>query len=157
MKDVFFTYNDVIKNNKRKLSSVEQYKDIIVSLLPNNMIKVTFPVDSVDNGLLFTLPVLPEHVLSDKTLAYYKINFSAQPVVSSCASLQAQNKDQSSLVFDLTNCELPVNFYQIKKNDTQELFDAYLEKSQTNIIDFVYNAKPLSGYRAYPVVTNSYL
>lgn len=157
IKDLFFTYNEVIKNNKRKLSSVESYKDIIVAMLPDNTIRITFPLDSIDNKLLFTSPVLPQHILWDKTLEYYKTIFWVNPVVSSCTNILSQKNDQSSLVFDMTRCGKPIDFYQVKTFATQVLMDQYIKTSKINIIDFFYEGFPTSWYISYPVTTNSYL
>jgi ABC-type transport system substrate-binding protein len=74
--DVFFTYNEIIRNNTRQIPYLESYEKIIVTLTPDQKVRVTFPGASIDNTLFFTKFILPAHILEYKTLTYYKDLFS---------------------------------------------------------------------------------
>ncbi len=155
--DVFFTLNDVIRNNKRNLSSVEQYNNIIVVRTPEWTIKVTFPIPSVDNALLFTQPILPQHTLWDKKLQYYKSTFSSNPVGSQCGRLDTNTKDSTSLLFNLSACDTSVAYYQIKGFSGQTSLISYTSSAPNNIIDFMSLNKSIDGYRQLPINTNTYM
>jgi hypothetical protein len=83
LEDIFFTYNEIIKNNIWNVKSLNTYKDIIV-LNETDKIKVIFPQSSIDNTLFFTNYILPKHALIDDSIENYQQNFSIEPVFSNC-------------------------------------------------------------------------
>lgn len=102
--DVYFTYNDIIKNNMWQLTNLASYKDILVEKMPNNSLKVSFSKKSVDNSLFFAQFILPKHILANSDFDYYTDTFARNPVYTNCAALKPQATDDYSLIFDLKNC-----------------------------------------------------
>ncbi len=65
LEDIYFTYNDIIKNNKFNLPTIPDYKLLKVNL-KNDYIEVDFPYPSIDNKIFFTNFILPKHILQNK-------------------------------------------------------------------------------------------
>lgn len=152
--DVFFTYNDIIKENKRNLEWLKWYTDISVTRDEFGKINVKFPNKSQDNILFFLNYILPKHVLSNYTLDDYKNFFGTQPIYTNCANLMSQTKDPHSLIFNLVNCEDSyLNFYQIKNTLSFEELKRTIEMWNWSIID-VYEWPNLKWYEKIPILTN---
>ncbi len=152
--DLFFTYNDILKENKRNLEWLKWYSDIVISRDESGKINVKFPNKSQDNILFFMNYILPKHILSNYTLEDYKNFFGTQPVYTNCANLMSQTKDPHSLIFNLVNCEDSyLNFYQIKNTLSFENLKKTIEMWNGSIID-VYEWPNLKWYDKIPVLTN---
>lgn len=152
--DIFFTYNDIIKENKRNLDGLKWYKDILVSRDVAWKIQISFPNKSQDNVLFFLNYLLPKHILANYTLDDYKWVFATQPVYTNCSNLMSQTKDPHSLIFNLVNCEDSyLNFYQIKNTLSFENLKNTIEMWNWSIID-VYEWPNLKWYNKIPILTN---
>jgi hypothetical protein len=113
--DVFFTYSDVVQNNKRNIPELNVYKNLKIIRETEDQIKITFSTNSKDNKLFFTNYILPKHILENYDISQYKQKFSKQPVYTRCANILSQSTDPNSLIFNLFNCDnSSLNFYQIK-------------------------------------------
>lgn len=155
--DVFFTYNDIIKENKWNLDWLKWYKDISVSRDEAGKVQIGFPNKSQDNVLFFLNYILPKHVLASYTLDDYQWVFATQPVYTNCANLMSQTKDPHSLIFNLVNCEDSyLNFYQIKNTLSFENLKNTIEMWNWSIID-VYEWPNLKWYHQVPIITNKLL
>lgn len=156
--DVYFTYNEIIKNNIWTLSSLEPYKNIQVYLTWNT-VYVDFPSVSIDNQIFFTDAILPKHVLEGKNIQQYVDTYSANPVYSSCGSVDTKSKDPNSVVFDITKCDNNyLSYYQVKNFWSFASFSNYvLEQRQKNIVDSYIWQIPLDGYKENKVILGQFI
>lgn len=155
LEDIYFTYTDILQNNKWKLINLTQYNTITTEKWPNNSLKVTFPTATFDNILFFTNYILPKHILINTELNDYKSIFAFNPVYTNCANLVSQTKDAYSLIFNLVNChDSNLNYYQVKNTNTFDAFQKDIEAGNKSIIDaYIWN-KTLKWYEAKPILTN---
>jgi peptide/nickel transport system substrate-binding protein len=102
--DIYFTYNDIIKNNKLSIPYLESYSNIEVAM-ETNKLKVVFENSSEDNTLFFTNYILPKHALIDPNIEMYQQSFAIEPVYNNCAKIKSQSTDQYSLIFSLADCD----------------------------------------------------
>ncbi len=134
--DLYFTYNELIRNNKRKLLPLTQYNTIEVTKDTATSLMIKFPTTSPDNKVLFTYYILPVHVLKDKNFQDYKSLYAFSPVYTNCASILPQTKDEFSLIFNLVNCPSShLNFYQVKNLISFEQFQqnlSYISMNEKN-------------------------
>lgn len=152
--DIFFTYNEIIKENKWNLDWLKWYSDIKISRDEAGKVVVEFPSKSQDNILFFLNYILPKHILANYTLDDYKNFFWTQPVYTNCANLMSQTKDPHSLIFNLVNCENSyLNFYQIKNTLSFDELKRTIEMWNWSIID-VYEGPNLKWYDKIPIQTN---
>lgn len=155
LEDIYFTYNDILRNNMREVPLLDQYKDITIIKDVNNTLKITFNNKSSDNILFFTNYVLPKHILVNTEFADYKSLFALKPVYTNCANLVSQSNDAYSLVINLVNCnQTNLNFYQIKNNNSFESFKKSIENWWQSIIDAYIGDATLDGYVAKRLLTN---
>lgn len=155
LEDVYFTYNDILRNNMWELSQLSQYTTTTVLKDTNTTLKVTFPNKSSDNILFFTNYILPQHILNDAELSDYKSLFAFKPVYSNCANLVAQSNDEYSLVFNLVNCnQTNLNFYQVKNMTSFETFKQAINNWDNSIIDAYVGDETLDGYMPKKITTN---
>lgn len=153
--DLYFTYNDIIRNNKRNIPWLSLYKDIVILKDTENKIKITFPTPSRDNIFLFGYYVLPQHVLQDYDLENYKTVFGVRPVYTNCANVVTDSSDQYSLIFNLANCtDTNLNFYQIKNTVSFDNFKKASSSSKDSIIDAYIWSETLAWYTNTPLNTN---
>jgi ABC-type transport system substrate-binding protein len=103
IEDVYFTYKDIIKNNKLEIPTLDKYSNIDVSM-ETDQVKVVFKNSSKDNTLFFTNYILPQHALLEPNNSMYTQSFAIEPVYDNCAKIKPQTTDQDSLIFDLSNC-----------------------------------------------------
>jgi ABC-type transport system substrate-binding protein len=112
--DVYFTYNDIIKNNTLDIPYLKAYSDVDISM-EENKIKIVFKNSSEDNTLFFTSYILPKHALINPNVDMYQQSFAIEPVYNNCAKIKSQSTDQYSLIFNLADCDdTNLGFYQIK-------------------------------------------
>ncbi len=155
LEDIFFTYNEILRNNMRKLSALTQYNNITITKDVNTTLKVSFPTASSDNLLFFTNYILPKHILINAELVDYKSIFAFKPVYTNCANLVSQSNDEYSLVFNLVSCnQTNLNFYQVKNMTSFDTFKKDIEKSGKSIIDAYVGDETLNGYEAKKLLTN---
>lgn len=155
LEDLYFTYNDILRNNMWELSLLSQYATTTVVKDTNTTLKVTFPNKSSDNILFFTNYILPKHILTDAELSDYKSLFAFKPVYTNCANLVSQSNDEYSLVFNLVNCnQTNLNFYQVKNMTSFETFKQSINNWDKSIIDAYVGDETLDGYMAKRITTN---
>lgn len=133
--DIYFTYNEFIKNNKLWLSYLEKYSNIEVNL-EWGKVKVVFKNSSEDNTLFFTNYILPRHALIEPNLETYQQSFAIEPIYNNCAKIKSQSTDQYSLIFDLSECEdTNLGFYQIKNTISFDNFKDGITQTKWSIVD----------------------
>ena len=158
IEDIFFTYDEIIRKNRREISSLNTWNSVIVSL-EDDKVKVAFPTISDDNFRFFTNAILPKHVVNSMDLETYKNYFSVDPITDGCAKIMPQSKDVNSLIFDLNDCE-DTNFayYQIKNYDSFEDFENFLRwKNQKSIVDAYNSPYSLEWFTGQNVLTSKLL
>ena len=155
LEDVYFTYNEILRNNTWKIPLLNQYADTTITKDANNTLKVTFPTQSSDNILFFTNYILPRHILINSDLNDYKSLFALKPVYTNCANLVSQSNDEYSLIFNLVNCnQSNLNFYQIKNTTSFDAFKNSINNGNSSIIDAYVGNETLNGYQAKKLLTN---
>ena len=158
IEDVFFTYDEIIRKNRREIQSLNTWNSIAVAL-EDGKVKVTFPTISPDNIKFFTNAILPKHVVDSMDLDAYKSYFSLSPVANWCASIMSQTKDVNSLIFDLNDCK-DTNFayYQIKSYQSFEDFENFLKwKNKKAIVDVYNSIYSLEWFTGQNVLTSKLL
>jgi len=136
LNDVFFTYNDIIKNNSLNLDNpvANNLKSIKKQ---NNTIIVTFNQVSINNINFFKNYILPKNVLENSTKNYYVLNYSKQNINSTCVNLDLKSDFTHNVILDYSKCQnYFINKYQFvlwkNINDIKQYF------TWTNKID-IYN------------------
>ncbi|MFA5748103.1 MAG: hypothetical protein WC872_03225, partial [Candidatus Absconditabacterales bacterium] len=153
--DVFFTYSDVVQNNKRNIPELNVYKNLKIIRETEDQIKITFSTNSKDNKLFFTNYILPKHILENYDISQYKQKFSKQPVYTRCANILSQSTDPNSLIFNLFNCDnSSLNFYQIKTLGSFVDFKNTVRNGNNSIVDAYIDENQLKGYITKPILTN---
>lgn len=155
LEDVYFTYNEILRNNMWESSLLTQYADITITKDANNTLKVTFSTPSSDNILFFTNYILPKHILINAELNDYTSLFAFKPVYTNCSNLVSQSNDEYSLVFNLVNCnQSNLNFYQVKNMVSFEAFKNWINNWWDSIIDAYIGDETLRWYIAKKTLTN---
>jgi len=155
LEDIYFTYNEILRNNMRKIPLLNQYNGITITKDVNNSLKVTFSNKSSDNILFFTNYILPKHMLLNSELNDYTSIFAFKPVYTNCANLVSQSNDEYSLVFNLVNCiQSNLNFYQVKNAVSFDSFKQSIDNWGDSIIDAYIGNETLNGYAAKKLLTN---
>lgn len=155
LEDIYFTYNDILRNNMWGLPVLTQYATTSIVKETNATLKISFPTKSSDNILFFTNYILPKHILTSAELSDYKWLFAFKPVYTNCANLVSQSNDEYSLVFNLVNCnQSNLNFYQVKNMISFDAFKSSIENWDNSIIDAYIGDETLDGYMAKKIVTN---
>ena len=151
--DVFFTYDEIIRQNRRGISSLNIWDSVTVSL-ENGRVTVSFPTVNPDNINFFTNYLLPKHILQNTSLDEYITNFSLAPIGNGCANILKENKDINSLIFDVNRCEhTNFSYYQIKKYGSFEEFDASLQGERRSIVDVYEAPYSLEGFVEKNILT----
>ncbi|MDR0651374.1 MAG: hypothetical protein LBG59_08510 [Candidatus Peribacteria bacterium] len=155
--DLFFTYDEIIRQNKWGIPSLNIWSTVTVAL-EDGKVKVTFPTATPDNINFFTQYLLPKHLLGTATLDQYRTDFALAPVWNTCASILSQNKDINSLIFDLNKCDSTnFSYYQIKNYGSFEAFDASLQGEKKSIVDVYESPYALEGFTGKNVLTSKLL
>lgn len=153
--DVYFTYHDILQENKLWLSYLEKYSTIETTL-EWDKVQVVFKNSSQDNTSFFTNYILPKHALIDPSLEQYQQSFAIEPVYNNCAKIKSQSTDQYSLIFDLSNCDTTnIWFYQIKNTISFDNFKESVSQSNWSIIDVYVWDETLPGYEKVNMNSNS--
>jgi hypothetical protein len=152
--DVFFTYDEIIRQNKRGIQPLNIRNTVTVAL-EDGKVNVTFPTTTADNASFFTNYLLPKHILANASLDQYRTDFALAPIWNDCASILSENKDVNSLIFDLNKCD-DTNFayYQIKNYGSFEDFDASLQGERKSIVDVYASPYTLEGFTGKNVLTS---
>lgn len=79
LNDLYFTYKSIVKDNYRNLPHLGGYTNLQVSA-DTASVRVTFPKASRDNMIFFTNFILPAHLLANKSLEEYVMQFLQTPV-----------------------------------------------------------------------------
>lgn len=157
--DIYFTYNNLIKNNIFQIPDLAAYSNLNI-VKTEDEIKIKFPLASIDNQLFFDDYILPNHSLSWQTLAHYQTEFANKLVTSSCATIEKDNLDSNSLIFNLSGCDnFSKEFFQIKKFDSLQNLSSDLSNPKS-IVDFVNESNlswSFSGYDKYNYDTSRFL
>ena len=158
IEDVFFTYDEIIRKNRREIQSLNTWNSVTIAL-EDDRIKVSFPTISPDNINFFTNAILPKHVVDSMDLDTYRNYFSLAPVTDWCAKIMPQSKDVNSLIFDVNACD-DTNFayYQIKSYESFEDFENFLRwKNQKAIVDAYNSIYSLEWFTGQNVLTSKLL
>jgi len=152
--DIYFTYNEVIKNNKLWLTYLDKYSNIEVEL-EWGKVKVVFKNSSEDNTLFFTNYILPKHALLEPNLEMYQQSFAIEPVYNNCAKIKSQSTDQYSLIFDFSECEdTNLWFYQIKNTISFDNFKDGVLQMNWSIVDAYIGDENLKWYQNINLESN---
>jgi len=155
--DVFFTYDEIVRQNRRGIESLNIWNTVTVAL-EDGKVTVTFPTVTPDNINFFTNYLLPRHVVGNLSLDDYITNFSLSPVWDGCASILKENKDINSLIFDVNSCEdTNFSYYQIKKYGSFEEFDAGLQGERRSMVDVYASPYGLEGFVEKNILTSKLL
>ena len=156
--DIFFTYDEIIRQNRWELSSLNAWNNISVSL-ENWKIKVVFPTISSDNLNFFMNSILPRHVIQSMDLDTYRDSFSLNPVTNGCASIMPQNRDVNSLIFDVNNCsDTNFYYYQVKNFENFEnLEQSLMWANKRSIIDVYSSMYGLEWFTGQNILTSKLL
>lgn len=154
IEDIYFTYHDIIKENKLEIDYLEKYANIDVSL-EADQVKVVFKNSSQDNTLFFTNYILPKHALLEPNKDMYSQSFAIEPVHDGCAKIKSQTTDQDSLIFDLSNCnDTSLWYYQIKMLKSLSSFKESLSQMNWSIIDVYEGEDEFDWYNTINLRTN---
>lgn len=152
IEDVLFTYQDIIKENFRDIPNLRNFQKVDIEKLSEDSLRVTFPGASVDNFNFFTNYILPKHKLKGAGLNYYLTEFKAEPVTSNCASIKAGQADESSLVFDVENCDKAwIRYYQVKKIENPK------DLATAKLVDITVTPNEIEGYKNNKLILNKYI
>jgi hypothetical protein len=153
--DVFFTYDELLRQNKWGIKSLNIRNTITVAL-EGGKVKVEFPTASPDNMSFFTNYILPKHILGNASLDEYRTNFATAPVYNDCASILSQNKDINSLIFDLSKCDnTHFSYYQIKNYGSFDQFSQSLVKGEKSIVDVYESPYSFEGFTGKNILTST--
>lgn len=153
--DLYFTYNDIIRNNKWNISWLDSYKNMTIIKDTDNKLKITFPTASRDNYFFFMHYILPQHILQEYDLENYKSMFGVHPVYTNCANVVTDSTDPYSLVFNLANCtDTNLNFYQIKNTLSFDTFKKTTHSAVDSIVDAYIWPETIDGYVSKPLASN---
>ena len=158
IEDIFFTYDEILRKNRRWISSLNTWNSVKVSL-EDWRVNVTFPTVSSDNSNFFVNAILPKHVVESMDLGTYRDYFSLAPVINWCATIMPQSKDVNSLIFDVNACK-DTNFayYQVKNYGSFEDFEKFLEwKNEKAIVDVYSSMYSLEWFTWQNVLTSKLL
>ena len=106
--DVFFTYEQVIKNNSFWLENPIPNTIKKVEKIDSKTVKVIFNDTTVNNWNLFKQPILPAHILVGATKDYYVYDFTKNLVNSTCVKIDKKSDYKDKLILDFKNCK---NYY----------------------------------------------
>lgn len=152
--DIFFTYDEILRQNKWGIKSLNTWNNIIVSL-EWGKVKIEFPNANLDNINFFTNYILPKHILGNASLDEYRTNFATSPVYNDCASILSQNKDINSLIFDLSKCQnTNFSYYQIKNYWSFENFSQSLMNGEKSIVDVYQSPYAFEGFTGKNILTS---
>ena len=158
IEDIFFTYDEIIRKNRRDVQYLNTWNSVTVSL-EDGKVNVSFPTISEDNFNFFTNAILPKHIVESMDLDTYKNYFSLAPITNGCARIMPQTKDVNSLIFDLNDCnDTNFAYYQIKNYDSFEDFENFLRwKNQKAIVDAYTSIYSLEWFTGQNVLTSKLL
>ena len=156
--DVFFTYDEVLRKNRRSISSLNTWSSVNLSLEDWKII-ISFPTATLDNANFFVNAVLPKHVVESMDLDTYKNYFALSPITNWCAKIMSQSKDVNSLIFDVNACEdTKFAYYQVKNYGSFENFEKFLEwKNEKAIVDAYSSIYSLEWFTGQNVLTSKLL
>jgi len=154
IEDVFFTYEEIIKNNSFEIEYLKKYSNINVEM-EGDKVKVVFENSSEDNSLFFTNYILPKHALLAPNIEMYKQSFAIEPIYNNCAKIKSQSTDQYSLIFDLSDCkDTNLWFYQIKNAISFDSFKESTNQLNWSIIDAYIWDENLKWYQTINLESN---
>lgn len=157
LEDLFFTYDQVIRQNIWDIKTLTAYEGIKVEK-EENRLKVTFPTSTTDNNYFFTFSILPKHILESAKINDYTSIFATNPITSSCGKLIPKSSDTQSLIFNLMDCkDTNIGFYQIKNYPDFESFSKSVLEENNTIVDVYAHQLQLSGYEKINVIKSDLL
>lgn len=155
IEDLYFTYNDIIRNNKWNISWLSPYKDLIITKWADNKLTIVFPSPSKENISFFTHYILPQHILREYDLDNYKSLFGVNPVYTNCANLVTDSVDTRSLIFNLANCtDTHLNFYQVKNTLSFDTFKQNTKNADKTIVDAYVGQETIWWYTSKTLISN---
>ncbi len=157
LEDLFFTYDQVIRQNIWDIKPLTAYNDLQISK-EENRLKITFPTSTTDNNFFFSFAILPKHVLEHARFEDYISTFALNPITSACGKLVTKSNDAHSLIFNLMQCEQTnLAFYQIKSYPDFESLSKSVLEDQNTIVDVYAHQIQLPGYERANVVKSDIL
>ncbi len=158
IEDVFFTYDEILRKNRRWISSLNTWDSVKISL-EDGKVNVAFPTISSDNANFFVNAILPKHIVESMDLDSYKDYFALVPVVDGCAKIMPQSKDVNSLIFDVNACDdTKFAYYQVKNYGSFDNFESFLEwKNEKAIVDVYSSMYGLEWFTWQNVLTSKLL
>lgn len=155
--DIYFTYDEIIRQNIRGIKSLNSYADLKIER-EKDKLKITFPTSTTDNNYFFTSAILPKHILAHAKFEDYTSSFATNPITSGCGKLVPKSNDTQSLIFNLVECkDTNLAFYQIKNYpDFETLSKTVLEEDST-IVDAYAHQVQLPNYERINIVKSDLL
>ncbi len=158
IQDIFYTYDEIIRKNRREIQSLNTRNSITVAL-EDDKIKIAFPTKNSDNINFFVNAILPKHIVDTMTFEEYKNYFSVSPVTDWCAKIMSQTKDVNSLIFDLNGCsDTNFAYYQVKNYESFDDFENFLKgKGWKAMVDAYSSVNNLEWFTGQNVLTSKLL
>ncbi len=154
--DIYFTYNNIIKENKRSINYLNTFANIDVNK-EEDWVAVSFPNWSADNKIFFSEFILPKHILEwEENFWQYIESYWPDPIGTNCASIEQWTSDPNSIVFNMSECEDSyVRFYQAKRFNDIEEFKNYQQSS--DIVDLYIHNENIDWFRNNKVILNNFI
>lgn len=156
--DVFFTYNELVRNNFWKIWYLDAYSALKILKKDDWTIHVEFPFASVDNLNFFTQYILPKHIVDWMNLEQYKTDFARNPVYGWCARISEKSKDISSFVLEMDGCDFTsILYYQLKYFWSNAEFETYNKEWGSSVIGLYNTFAKQPWFNEYKVLTDKYM
>ena len=134
--DIYFTYNDILKDNKFWLKNIEKLASLYNNLViekTDEYVEITFPMKSINNMSFFASPILPAHMLFLADKEFYISEYLSNIVNSTCVQIWDNTDIKNNVILDFTTCpEYNIKNYQFLILENKSDILKYLSW-QTNI------------------------
>ena len=138
--DIYFTYQNIIKDNKFELDSLANYNWLEINK-KNAYIQVKFPVATKNNEYFFTLPILPFTKLEFADRLFYSTKYLTEFTNSTCVKILDKSDMKENTILDFSNCDnYLIKNYQFKNlSSMSEMFDYLTGNIQIDIYKWLSN------------------
>ncbi len=155
IEDVYFTYVSILQENAWNLDHLAKYQNITTQVNESQLI-FTFPSSSIDNMIFFTNFILPQHILANQDYEYYTSTFANTLVSSTCVLLDTSSTDNTSTIFDLSQCEdYLLKYFQVKVFEDTNKIASYSEENSSKI-DLIHTDINIPWYKKEPYISNKF-
>ncbi len=152
--DIYFTYKNIIKQNKREITHLDWFSNLTIQNSWDN-IKVEFPNRSIDNNIFFSNYILPSDQLEWTNISEYTENFWMNPIWSSCWIIDRSQTDANNVMFDMSKCkDSYISYYQARKFEDFEQFKNY--QKDVNLVDYYIWRESMSWFSKNKVILNNF-